>query len=159
MFLTSCVLESKVHEISVLPTAFSDHSCVLLKLLASSTCTRGRGYWKLNKSLLSEACYRRKITAFGYTGNIRNHSFCRSLNGGTPERLISNLCQYDMEFNAKENEIKLGPDLNNHYKKHSLQFKTAKSQQSQEQNSFRNVYKNTSKNIFKVNRFVAEHNG
>ena len=44
MFLTSCVLENKVHEISVLPTAFSDHSCVLLKLLASSTCTRGRGY-------------------------------------------------------------------------------------------------------------------
>ena len=27
MFLTSCVLENKVHETSVLPTAFSDHSC------------------------------------------------------------------------------------------------------------------------------------
>ena len=57
-------MENKIHEISVLPTVFSDHSCVLLKLLASSTCTRGRGYWKLNKSLLSEACYRRKVTAF-----------------------------------------------------------------------------------------------
>ena len=64
MFLTSCALVNKVHEISVLPTAFSDHSCVLLKLLDSSTYTRGRGYWKLNKSRLSEACYRRKVTAF-----------------------------------------------------------------------------------------------
>ena len=73
----------------------------------------------------------------------------------TPERLISNLCQYVMEFNAKGNAIKLGPDLNNHYKKHSAQIKTAKSQQSQEQNSFGKAYKNMSKNIFKVNRFAA----
>ena len=64
-----------------------------------------------------------------------------------------------MEFNAKENEVKLGPDFNNHYKKDSAQFKTTKSQQSQEQNSFGNAYKNMSKNIFKVNRFTAEHNG
>ena len=64
MFLVSSVLDHRISDVSVLPTAFSDHSGVLLTLRSSLAATRGPGVWKFNASFLSEPSFTRRINAF-----------------------------------------------------------------------------------------------
>lgn len=55
-FYVSAQFLDKVVEIRTVPVAFSDHSAVVMKFLVdqSALCQRGRGYWKLNSSLLNK---------------------------------------------------------------------------------------------------------
>lgn len=64
MFLISSVLEHQAREIEITPAVLSDHCSVFLRMQFPSTQSRGRGYWKFNKCLLSEARFRRQVIAF-----------------------------------------------------------------------------------------------
>lgn len=55
-FYVSAQFLEKVVDVRTVPVAFSDHSAVVMKFSVdqSALCQRGRGYWKLNSSLLNK---------------------------------------------------------------------------------------------------------
>lgn len=60
LFLTSRSIVGKVTDCFIQPSLHSDHSAVILKV-SLKNCPRGRGYWKLNNSLLLDSAYTQLI--------------------------------------------------------------------------------------------------
>ena len=53
-FLISDSFQENVATIDITPTPASDHSCLLMKIHPVRDGTQGRGYWKLNNSLVED---------------------------------------------------------------------------------------------------------
>ena len=54
-FLISDMLQLEAETSKFLSPLQSDHSPVVLKLISADSAEKGRGYWKVNNSLLNDA--------------------------------------------------------------------------------------------------------
>lgn len=74
IWIPSTLLDA-VQNVTILPFLRSDHSYVWLELSLPSAVTRGKGYWKLNTSILSNADLQAKIRAFWSSWQEQKNSF------------------------------------------------------------------------------------
>ena len=93
-FLVSNYLTPYVQKVDFLPKCYSDHSPILLDL-DFSKFSRGRGFWKMNNSLLYDPEYIdvvkdtiKEVTAqYATMGNVENPDINNFFNDQTPESL------------------------------------------------------------------------
>ena len=72
-FLVSDMLQDNIKTVDIIPSVQSDHSAIILKIVPTSECARGRAYWKFNSSLTQDKHFteslKTEIQAFAREGS------------------------------------------------------------------------------------------
>ena len=72
-FLVSDMLQDNIKTVDIIPLVQSDHSAIILKIVPTSECARGRAYWKFNSSLTQDKHFteslKTEIQAFAREGS------------------------------------------------------------------------------------------
>ena len=86
-------------EIITTPATFSDHDLVILKLGPLQNVTNGRGYWKVNNTILSNSTFQRHFRQFWAEQDTNDLTLDKW------DKLKSHIRQFIIDFSKKKTDI------------------------------------------------------